>query len=41
MTLNCVDELLSRVALGEPAPNTLTSASLGDIVTAGIDAALD
>lgn len=40
MTLACVDELLRRVALGEPPPETLDSPSLGDRITTHIDAAL-
>jgi len=40
MTLACLDELLHRVQMGEPAPESLDAESLGDIVSARTDAIL-
>ncbi len=40
MTLACLDELLRKVAMGEPAPEALDAESLGDIVSARTDALL-
>jgi len=40
MALACLDELLRRVHLGEPAPESLDAESLGDIVSARTDAML-
>jgi len=40
MTLACLDELLRKVAMGEPAPESLDAESLGDIVSARTDALL-
>jgi hypothetical protein len=40
MTLACLDELLRKVAMGEPAPENLDAESLGDIVSARTDALL-
>ena len=41
MLLSCVDEVLRRVELGEAAPEALDAPSMGDRVSARIDAALE
>ncbi len=40
MTLECVDELLRRVALGEPPPDTIDAPSMGDVVSSDISDAI-